>query len=100
MSNWGKHEVSSLRYINLKGEFFMKQYDGKSKTTNQMDVYQTLKTKFYEQEATSLLDSLTYSFNKKHLQILIDKSLDQGDKQAFIQYSTIYNQLLENKLCN
>ncbi|MFC3884314.1 IDEAL domain-containing protein [Bacillus songklensis] len=78
----------------------MKQYDGKSKTTNQMDVYQTLKTKFYEKEAASLLDTLTYSFNKKHLQSLIDKSLDKGDKQAFIQYSILYNELLENKLCN
>ncbi|HWO96206.1 MAG TPA: IDEAL domain-containing protein [Bacillus sp. (in: firmicutes)] len=74
----------------------MKQYDGKSKTTHEMNVYQTLKTKFYEKETTALLDSLTYSFNKKHIEALLDRALDQKDKEAFIRYSNLYNQLLKN----
>jgi uncharacterized protein YpiB (UPF0302 family) len=75
----------------------MKQYDDKSKTTNQMNVYQTLKTKFYEKETAALLDSLTYSFNKKHIQTLLDRALDQKDEEAFIRYSNLYNQLLEKE---
>ncbi|WP_078409290.1 IDEAL domain-containing protein [Priestia abyssalis] len=75
----------------------MKQYDDKSKTTNQMNVYQTLKTKFYEKETAALLDFLTYSFNKKHIQTLLDRALDQKDKEAFIHYSNLYNQLLKKE---
>jgi uncharacterized protein YpiB (UPF0302 family) len=75
----------------------MKKYDGHSKTTNHMNVYQTLKTKFYEKETEALLAALTYSFNKKHLQALLDHALDQRDQEGFIYYSNLYNELLKNR---
>lgn len=43
--------------------------------------------------AQMVIDDLTYRYRKNQLEDLIDKSLDEKDKESFYKYSEEYNRL-------